>query len=145
MTDIIGTVEQIGHATSKNGKPYDFLVLAENKARYMDFGGHIKEACVNEGDKVRIKPWSTNKNFIDQLENMPQATQTTIEAPATPPKEGQDKSTPDDRETRIEYLATMKAVAAFGVPKKLLTDNEVEIYAENLIKLTEKVIELRKK
>lgn len=143
--DVIGTIEQLGSATSKKGKPYDFLTLTENKARYMDFGGHIKKACVKEGDKIRIKPWDTNANFIDQLENVPQTTQTTIEAPTTPPKEEQPKYTPDDREATIQYLATMKAVSGLPVSLKIMTDEEVTILAENLVKITEKVIELRKK
>ena len=146
MSEMIGTVADKGEATSKKGKSYEWLLMAENKQRFMSFNGSITESGAQIGSKVAITGWEKNKDFIDTIKVVPTDTQANLASVVMP--EGKTMGSTDKR---IYYAALLKdasdIVAQFMAATSnkrdswILTNDELEQISQNVVNIADKLMD----
>ena len=144
--EMIGTVADKGEAMSKKGKSYEWLIMAENKQRFMSFNGSITTSGAQIGSKVAITGWEKNKDFIDTIKVVPTETQANLKdvgdaAPAV--GGGTDK--------RIYYAALLKdasdivgnfmAATSNKRDSWILTNDELEQISQNVVNIADKLMD----
>ena len=144
--EMIGTVADRGESVSKKGKAYEWLIMAENKQRFMSFNGSITTSGAQIGSKVAITGWEKNKDFIDTIKVVPTETQANL-ASVVIPEEG-NKVGIDKRmyygallKDASDIVAQFMAVTTNKRDSWILTNDELEQISQNVVNIADKLMD----